>query len=165
MERNHGTGILLAFAGMLLALYLTSDATMNRPAPAFELSDVYGGRITLDSYRGHPVLLAFWASSCGICRHELPLLSDMSSELNGKGLDILAINVGSTDEARNYLGSNHIHLRSATDPEGAVAQAYRVGGIPKLVLVSSDGKIRRTRIGAASPDTLRSWADSVTAAR
>ena len=153
--------MVLGFAGILLALYLTADSTMNHPAPAFELQDVYGGRVSLDSYKGHPLLLAFWASSCGICRHELPLLSDMAPELNSKGLDILAVNVGDTDEARNYLGSNHIHLRSVTDPEGTVAQAYRVGGIPKLVLVSSDGKIRRTRVGAATPATLRNWAESV----
>jgi peroxiredoxin len=159
--RNRGTGILLGAAGILLALYLTGDSVIERPAPAFDLPEAYGGHISLESYRGHPVLLAFWATSCGICRHELPLLSDMAPEFRGKGVEILTINLGSPEEGRDYIASNHLHLRSASDPEGAVAQAYRVSGIPKLVLVGGDGVIHRTHVGAATRATLRNWADSV----
>jgi peroxiredoxin len=159
--RDRGTSVLLGAAGILLAMYLTGDSSINRPAPAFDLPEAYGGHISLDSYRGHPVLLAFWATSCGICRHELPLLSDMAPELRSKGVEILTISLGSPDEARDYLAENHLHLRSASDPEGAVAQAYRVSGIPKLVLVGSDGVVHRTRAGATTRTTLRDWADSV----
>jgi peroxiredoxin len=159
--QDRGTGILLGAAGILLALYLTGDSSIDRPAPAFDLPEAYGGHISLDSYHGHPVLLAFWATTCGICRRELPLLSDMAAELRGKGVEILTINLGGADEARDYIASNHLHLRSASDPEGAVAQAYRVGGIPKLVLVGSDGVIHRTHVGATTPATLRNWADSL----
>jgi len=159
--QDRGTGILLGAAGILLALYLMGDSSIDRPAPAFDLPEAYGGHISLDSYREHPVLLAFWATSCGICRRELPLLSDMAAELRGKGVEILTINLGSADEGRDYIASNHLHLRLASDPEGAVARAYRVGGIPKLVLVGSDGVIHRTRVGATTRTTLRNWADSV----
>jgi len=161
--RDSGTGMLLGAAGVVLAVYLMSDSSIGRPAPSFDLAEDYGGHVSLDSYRGHPVLLAFWASSCSICRRELPLLSDMAPEFRNKGVEILAINVGTSDEARDYIGPNHIHLRSASDPEGEVAQAYRVSGIPKLVLVAGDGVIRRTRVGATTSATLRDWADSVAA--
>ena len=154
--------MLLGAAGILLALYLVGDSSMGSPAPAFDLPEAYGGHVSLDSYRGHPVLLAFWATSCGICRRELPLLSEMAPELRAKGVEILAISLGSADEARDYLASNHLHLSSASDAEGVVAQAYRVSGIPKLVLIGSDGVIHRTRIGATTRATLSNWADSVT---
>ncbi len=159
--QDRGTGILLGIAGILLAMYVMGDSNINRPAPAFDLPEAYGGHISLDSYRGHPVLLAFWATSCGICRHELPLLSDMAPELRGRGVEILTIHLGGSDEARDYIASNHLHLKSASDPEGAVAQAYRVSGIPKLVLVGSDGLIHRTHSGMTTRSTLRNWADSV----
>ena len=77
----------------MLALYLTGDSSIDRPTPAFDLPEAYGGHISLDSYRGHPVLLAFWATSCGICRRELSLLSDIAAELRGKGVEILTINL------------------------------------------------------------------------
>jgi peroxiredoxin len=152
---------MLAAAAVLAAMYLTSDRSVNQPAPAFDLPEAYGGHVRLESYRGHPVLLAFWSTSCGICRRELPLLSQAAPELQVKGVEVLAIHLGNGDEARDYLSANHIRLRSVSDPEGSVAHAYRVSGIPKLVLVGSDGVIRRTRSGLATSQTLRTWADSV----
>jgi peroxiredoxin len=162
MARDPATTMVLAAAGILAGMYFTSDSSVNRPAPAFDLPEAYGGHVRLESYRGHPVLLAFWMTSCGVCRRELPLLSRMAPELQGKGVEVLAIHLGSGgDEARDYLSANHIHLKSVSDPEGSVAQAYRVSGVPKLVLVGSDGVIRRTQLGGATSHTLRTWADSV----
>jgi peroxiredoxin len=107
------------------------------------------------------VLLAFWATSCGICRRELPLLNSMMTEMRGKGVEIVAIHVGDGEGAREYMRENHINLTSLSDPEGSAARAYRVGGIPKLVLIGADGMIQRTRVGGTTARTLREWAQSV----
>lgn len=161
MARDSASTLLLGALGVLALIYFTSDRTLNQPAPTFDLPEAYGGHVRLESYRGHPVLLAFWSTSCGICRHELPLLSRLEPELRTKGVEVLAIHLGAGDQARDYLSENRLHLKSVSDPEGTVAQAYRVSGIPKLVLVGSDGVIRRTHTGATTPDTLLSWAESV----
>lgn len=108
------------------------------------------------------MLLVFWSTSCGICRREMPMLSQMTPQLRRKGVEILAIQLGEGDNTNDYLRENHIDFKSAVDNEGAVAQAYHVGGIPKLVLIGRDGKIKRTKSGLAGPRTLLEWADSVT---
>jgi hypothetical protein len=45
------------------------------------------------------------------------------------------------------------------DADGAVGQAYRVGGVPKMVLIGGDGKIKRTNAGMAGEEMLREWID------
>jgi peroxiredoxin len=142
---------------LLAGLYLNRDTTVNQPAPAFSLSESYGARVDLHSYRGQPVLLVFWMTSCGICRRELPLLSAMAPEFRSQGIAVAAIHLGSREDARDYMRSNHIDLTSLADPDGTVAEAYHVSGVPKLVLVGADGRIKTTHAGMVGESTLREW--------
>jgi methylamine dehydrogenase accessory protein MauD len=160
-KQQSSSGFLLFTAVLLSGMYLTRDATLNQQAPVFSLPETYGGRVDSGSYRGRPVLLVFWMTSCGICRRELPLLSDLAPEFRSKGVDVVAIHLGSVEEARNYMRSNHINLTSLVDSEGSVGQAYRVSGVPKLVLIDHEGKIKRTTAGMADETVLREWMDVV----
>jgi peroxiredoxin len=130
---------------------------LNQQAPEFSLPETYGGHVDLASYRGQPVLLVFWTTSCGICRQELPLLSQIAPELRSKGISVMAIHLGGGDDARDYMRSNHIRLTSLVDEDGRVGQAYHVSGVPKLVLIGADGKIVRSQSGMADETTLREW--------
>ena len=151
---------MLIVGGVLaLGLLMNWDGIQGSPAPPFSLRETYG-HVTLDSYRGRPVLLVFWTTSCGICRHELPLLSRIAPEFHRKGVEILAINVGGAEEANDYLRSNNIGLRSAIDENGATGQAYHVRGVPKLVLVGGDGVIHRSHSGGMDAEDLLEWADA-----
>ena len=161
MAQLQSNGRALLMVGAIFAgLYLTRDSTVNQPAPDFSLPETMGRHVGLASYHGRPVLLVFWMTSCGICRHELPLLSQLAPELQRKGIDVLAIHLGDAEAASDYMSSNHIGLRSLADPEGSVGQAYHVSGVPKLVLIGSDGKIKRTTAGWADESVLRNWVDA-----
>lgn len=148
----------VAFAG---AFFLARGGYLNEPAPAFSLPQVYGGQVSLESYRGRPVLLVFWTTSCPICQHELPLLSRLEPEMRGKGVSTLAILLGGEEEAGEYLGANNINLTTAYDSDGTVGRAYHVGGVPKLVLIGNDGKVKRSASGWMAEETLRHWIDGV----
>src|ERR1051325_5301187 len=141
---------LLMGVALIAGMYFSRDAMVNQPAPAFSLPETYGGRVDLSSYRGRPVLLVFWMTSCGICRNELPLLSRLAPEFRAKGVGVAAIHLGAGDEARDYMRSNHIAMTSLVDADGAVGQAYNVSGVPKLVLIGADGKIKTTAAGMAN---------------
>ena len=132
-------------------------------APGFALHEVWGGQVDLESYRGQPVLLVFWTTSCGICRHEMPVLDRLASEFQGKGLVMLAINVGDPDGARDFMRDRHINrLTNLVDTDGAVAQKYGVSAVPRLVLVGRTGKVEQAGIGAKNMDTLRRWFENAT---
>lgn len=162
MEQRSSGGVLLFILAIFLGLYLTRDADRGRQAPDFSLPKMYGGRIDLASYRGRPVLLVFWMTSCGICRHELPLLNRMAPRFRSKGIDVVAVHLGGVDDARDYFRENHLDLTSVIDSDGDAARAYHVRGVPKMVLIGKDGVIQRTTAGMANEEVLDEWMDLVT---
>ena len=161
MRESSSARILLG-AAVVFGVFLVRNAGLNQPAPPFSLPETYGGQVDLASYRGRPVLLVFWSASCSICRRELPLVNRLAPELRDKGMGVVAIHLGGEDEARDYVSSNHIDLTCLVDSDGTVGRAYGVSGIPKLVLIGNDGKVKRTREGLASDGMLRDWANAVT---
>jgi len=157
------SGKVVLFTAVIFAyLYLSRDSILNQPAPEFSLPEDYGGTVDLASYRGRPVLLIFWTTSCGYCRQELPLVSRLAPEFRRKGITVLAVNLGG-GSAREYIRSNGIHVTSLVDGDGAVGHSYHVGSVPKLVLIDGGGKVVRVSNGAAGEDQLRAWMDAVSA--
>ncbi len=130
---------------------------LHQPAPGFSLPETYGGRVDLESYRGRPVLLVFWTTSCPICQRELPLLNQLAWEFRSKGIAVLPIHLGGEAEASDYMSANNLSLASLFDADGAVARAYHVGGVPKLVLIGSNGKVLRSTSGWTNERVLREW--------
>ena len=149
----------------MIIVFLLRDGMTGREAPDFSLREAYGGQVQLQSLRGRPVLLVFWTTSCGICRHELPVLDRLAEEFRGRGVEMLAINLGDLEGARQYMRENHLNLTTLVDTDGIVGQKYNVNGVPKLVLVGADGRIKRAHAGMQSERTMRQWLESVTPAR
>ncbi|HPA81248.1 MAG TPA: TlpA disulfide reductase family protein [Thermoanaerobaculales bacterium] len=96
--------------GVLAALLAAPSAAAAGPAqrpelPALTLRTLDGtGSVAVDSFRGRPVLLSFWASWCGPCRVELPELESLYKELLGDGFVLLTVNVDSVPAiASRYL--------------------------------------------------------------
>ena len=160
MARQSTGAVLLCAAAIFGGLYLTRDADLNRQAPGFSLPETYGGSVGFESYRGRPLLLVFWTTSCGICRRELPAVSHVAPEFRSKGIGVVAIHLGGADEVDDFMRSNHVALTSLVDAEGIVGQAYHVSGVPKMVLIGADGKIKRAKAGMADESELREWMEA-----
>jgi peroxiredoxin len=157
MRTQSKLGVLLLAAAVIVGGYLAASGRMNPSAPNFSLPEVDGAQVDLQSYRGRPVLLVFWTASCGICQRELPLLSQMEPDFRSHHIKLVAIHLGATDEAREYMSTNHIRLTSLSDSDGTVGRAYRVGGVPKLVLIDADGRIKHNTSGWVSENMLLDW--------
>jgi peroxiredoxin len=159
MERKHGLAIT-SLAVMLVVLFLNWDTTAGRPAPDFVLTQAYGGTVDLSAYRGRGVLLVFWTTSCSICRRELPMLDQLRTDFRARGIEVLAVNIRDVDGAREFMASEHLRLTNLVDMDGAAAERYKVQGVPKLVLIGPDGRIRRSAAGWQSERTLRQWMEN-----
>ena len=157
--RNGPVGWFLALI-MGFAMFLSRDKLGGGTAPPFSLPETYGGRVNLSSYQGRPVLLAFWTTTCGICRYQIPLLNKMSAEFRSRGVEVVTIHLGTKNEARDYMRENRISLTALVDEEGGTAGAYRVTGVPKLVLVGADGKVLRSHAGMLRESALRAWIEA-----
>jgi peroxiredoxin len=124
-------------------------AVVGAPAPDFALVDLDGKAVKLSDYRGRAVLVNFWATWCGPCEAEMPLLQDRYTTYHGSGLEILAVNIGE-DEAtiRPYVEDLGLDFAIVLDPELAVNDDYRVLGYPTTITIDRDGNVVDVHVGA-----------------
>lgn len=143
----------LPAATLLAALTLLSacnrgshPAQMDRRAPDFTVSD---GTTTihLASYRGHPVLVNFWATWCEPCLLELPSLIQLHHDQ--PGLVILAVSIDDDPDAyKTFLVRHHIDLITVRDPNESAPTLFHTDMWPESYAIDQKGYIRRKFVGA-----------------
>jgi peroxiredoxin len=112
-------------------------------APEFTLPTLSGGTIALKDLRGQPIVVHFWTTWCQPCKYELPLLEKFHREHKSRGLVVLAISVdASADVVKRYLAERDYTFPVALDPEYAVADRFRLRGLPGTFIVGRDGFIK-----------------------
>jgi cytochrome c biogenesis protein CcmG, thiol:disulfide interchange protein DsbE len=104
--------------------------------------------LDLTSFRGHVVYLDFWASWCGPCRQSFPWMETMKNAYEGQGLEIVAVNLDrDRAEADKFLKQFHPTFNVRFDPQGKLAESYKVQGMPSSVLIDRHGVTRFTHVG------------------
>lgn len=143
-----------AFAAVLVLLMLALPAgATDRPVggdvpPDFVGLDAEGNRVLVSAFRGKVVALVFWASWCGQCRSELPLLEKLQQGVGRDHLEVIAVNYKESLRDYRRLRRNLKYTMTMThDPEGEVGATYGVRGVPHLVLVDRSGTIAYVNIG------------------
>jgi thiol-disulfide isomerase/thioredoxin len=117
------------------------DATVTRLA---------GESVAVEAWRGRPTVVNLWATWCGPCRRELPMLID---ELGGRDDVRLALVSQGEDAAtvRAYLRAQGLPADDVwTDPSGALGRAVSLVGLPTTVFVDADGAVREVTFGELS---------------
>ena len=133
-----------------------SLATVGKPAPAFSGTDLDGKPIRLADFRGHPVLLNFWASWCGPCRAEQPGLNAIAAAYQSKGLRVVGVTVRDTvNSARIYRDEFHVTYPSIFDQAARLGYSYQVDAPPSTVLIDAQGIVRYKETGGLGEDVLR----------
>ena len=142
---------LLLVSGLVAGCSPTSaqGAYVGSPAPDFELHNLDGKAVSLRDLRGRAVILNFWASWCGPCRAEMPYLQQVYEEWSGKGLVLLAINLGeSSSKVKEFVQGFGLSFPVLLDSKGQVAQKYNIGPIPTTFFIDKNGIIQVKIIGA-----------------
>ena len=118
-------------------------------APDFQLQNLDGQTVSLGNLQGKPVLINFWATWCPPCCSEMPYIQEIYEEWSGKGLEVLAINIGeSSSKAEEFMQSNDLSFTVLLDTKQDVAQRYNITGIPTTFFIDKDGIIQDKVIGA-----------------
>jgi thiol-disulfide isomerase/thioredoxin len=129
-------------AGILLAVSLASAAAPES-APDFTLKSASGANLKLSEFRGEVVLLNFWASWCGPCRQEMPLLSELHEQYRDLGFTVLGVNVEEDSrKARKLLEEAPVSFPVLFDSDSVVSREYDVVAMPSTVLVDRNGRMR-----------------------
>jgi thiol-disulfide isomerase/thioredoxin len=122
---------------------------VGKPAPELGLRLLEGGELRLKDHRDKDiVMLDFWATWCGPCVQELPLLTQVAESYKDKGVAFFAINVRETPEQiKKFQVDKKLKFTVALDPDGATGTAYGADAIPMLVLVDKKGIVQSVHVG------------------
>ena len=122
---------------------------VGKQAPDFQLPSLEGQSVSLSDFQGKPILLNFWATWCGPCRQEMPLLQAIFEEQSDNGLVMLAINIGEPAPAvNNFMRNGNYSFPVLLDTERDVAQDYNIRAIPTTFFIDEDGVIQEIKVGA-----------------
>ena len=134
-------------AGLLMAAAVNADVNSG-PAPDFALKSHSGENLRLSEFRGEVVMINFWASWCGPCRQEMPLLDELYTQYQPLGFTILGVNVEEDpSKARQLLKDSPVNFPILYDDKSEVSKLYKVVAMPSTVLVDRDGNVRHLHQG------------------
>lgn len=143
--RNH-TRIACTLAALLLAgtaLAVPAPIVAGKLAPAFELPTRDGKTLGTATLRGRIVLINFWASWCGPCRTEMPVLNQLAKQYAARGVTIVGVNVEPERQpALEWLKTTPVNFPVLFDADSKVSTAYQVTGMPTTVILDRKGVVR-----------------------
>jgi thiol-disulfide isomerase/thioredoxin len=157
-------------AGAATASASGSDAEpIPQTLPDVRMPDLSGTEHSLTDYRGHPLLVNFWATWCPPCRHEMPLLQQLWTEDRAKGLVVVGVAVDSPQAVKQYLKQTKVTYPLMVGFDQGSAAVSRFGIQPVLpfsVFADGQGRIIAVKVGElhrAEGDFIVATLDKVTA--
>jgi len=125
------------------------------------LTDLEGKPQQLPASRGHRVLVNVWASWCGPCRDEMPLLAGFAKAQGANGIIVVGIAQDDPSPVRAYLLQTPVNYTILLDPSQSRAGARlgnRLGALPYSALLDADGRLLRRQYGPfANANALAAW--------
>ncbi|MEO7917413.1 MAG: TlpA disulfide reductase family protein [Dokdonella sp.] len=126
------------------------------------LPDRAGTRTSLTQWDGKLILVNFWASWCGPCREEMPLLDSIRKRHGSKGLEVVGIATEDAPAANRFLEQFPVSYPilindPATSPDWSIRYGNTRNVLPYSVLIGRDGRIVEQRIGTFDEAGLEAW--------
>lgn len=132
----------------------STDPVAGNAAPAIAGTALDGAAHSLADFKGHPVVVNFWASWCVPCRDEFPVFKDALAAHASDGLVVLGVLYkDQADLAKSFVTDFGATWPTVADPNGTIADAYKIAAPPESFFVDAKGVIRSVQIGAMDATT------------
>jgi len=132
---------VIAATGLASGIAMAADA--SAAAPAFTLDGLGGEATSLAQFKGQVVMLNFWATWCGPCQQEMPLLDQMYRKYKPAGFTLIGVNVDKeAPPVRALLARKPLSFPVLLDPASQVSKSYKVDEMPSTVLIDRKGNVR-----------------------
>jgi len=105
-------------------------------------------KFDLSQYKNKVVYLDFWASWCGPCRKSFPWLNEIETKYKKQGLVVIGVNLDTElDQAKQFLKEVPANFRVFSDPDGKLAEKYKLIGMPSSFVIDGKGQVRHRHVG------------------
>lgn len=162
----------------LVALFCLAFAMAGSASAAIAVGDIPpddlgrnpgGDVIRVSDHRGKVVVITFWASWCGYCRRELPVLAGLQEAAGKDRVEVIAVNYEDDRDVYRALRRKlkNVQLTLTHDQSGDIGRAYGVQGIPRLFMVDRNGRVAyiHSGYGDSSIDEIVDAANKLLAAQ
>lgn len=145
---------LATAAALLAAAAPVMAVEPGAAAPGFRLPAIDSAQqVSLTDYRGKVVFVDFWASWCSPCRQSLPLYDKLRTDYASGDFAILAISLDEdVADAKAFLAEHPVKYTTLQNPQGDVAKAFDLKGMPSSYVIDRDGIVRARHIGFEPKD-------------
>lgn len=137
--------LVLMFAFIVLP-YVDPGKKTDVTAPDFALPVIQGNQlgkdIRLSEFSGRVVVLDFWASWCGPCKKQMPILDRVAQDYADTGVTFLGVSTDTEPEAAlAFLKASPVSYTSVLDRTGEVSRKFGITGLPTLVVIDARGRV------------------------
>lgn len=156
--------VIALSAGFFVVPRLTQScnaSTSTEVAPDFTANvvanpiDAGQKTFTLSAYKGRPVVLDFWATWCGPCQAEAPIVNGIAQRFKDKGLVVVGVNTSDTPGlAERFVTKKNLGFTMVFDENNDVAHKFHVDNLPTLVVINKAGMVTAVRHGITSDSDL-----------
>ncbi len=151
------------FSGLVLLIFLSLNIAhagiIAQPAPDFSLPDAQGKLHRLTDWQGKVVILNFWATWCGPCKKEIPLLNAMQKDYGSDELQIVGIAIDNPKAVEQFIQLipiEYLYLIGGTRAVKLVSRYGNTEGVlPYTVIIDPKGKIASIAKGLLTEKYLR----------
>ena len=138
----------LVFSALAATSLAASGNLTGQTAPDFALKSSTGQNLRLSEYRGDVVMINFWATWCGPCRQEMPLLDELYSRYQRVGFSLLGVNLDDdSSKAMNMVSELGVSFPVLFDNRKEVSKMYDVDAMPVTVILDREGTVRHVHQG------------------
>ncbi len=126
---------------------IVKNLAKGMPSPTFDYENINGGKTSLESLKGKFVYIDVWATWCGPCIAEIPALKDLEKEYHGKNIEFVSISIDDKKDHEEWekMVANKelkgIQLFADNDWKSDFVKNYAIDGIPRFILIDTEGKI------------------------
>ncbi len=126
---------------------IVKNLVKGSPSPAFDYENINGGKTSLESLKGKFVYVDVWATWCGPCIGEIPALKEVEKEYHGKNIEFVSISIDDIKDREKWKKTvadkelKGIQLFADNDWSSDFVKKYAIDGIPRFILIDTEGKI------------------------